>query len=141
MLKTSGKKETALERKLREIEAEKRRVQEELKALNKAVKKGVVPPVAARKAPLTPSAESENQPSVPSQADVRSGQGAGGAATPVAGRQAPVRGDQRFAHYFSTGGLKAPLATRKARGVERNKTVFIIVMTCLLLYILYAVFF
>ncbi len=152
------KSETPFERKLREIEREKRRVREEIKALSRSLKRGSHATYPGKVGPTV-------RPSVPGSLAVGDTDGTGdegehdlfgwsasaSAATervnrsaaseqPAPNRKAPVQGDQRFAHYFATGGFKTPIKTRQGRTVQRNKFIFIGVVALVLIYIvLYAV--
>lgn len=158
--KSSSRKETPFERKLREIEREKRRVREEIKALSRAVKRGQAP-VAGKVGPTVRSSVSgtvsvgdgdDGDAGTPSDlfgwsasaAAAKEGLGRTESATsakPGGIKRAPVQGDQRFASYFATGGFKTPIQTRQGRGVQRNKLVFIGVVAVVLIYIIvYAVF-
>jgi hypothetical protein len=125
------KKDPVLERKLKDIEREKRRVQEEIKALARAVKKGGAVSVPTGESRSMETRSTTLKPAL-----------AGGAAhaSTAAPRKDTVRGDKRFANYFSTGGLKTPLTSRKGRAVERNKVIFICVVVALVVFILYSIF-
>jgi len=157
--KTTARKETPFERKLREIESEKRRVREEIKALSRAVKRGQAP--VGNKVGPTVRPSVSGKVSVGDAADVdedaerdlfgwsasaaaaKEGLGRNPPAPTTTGgaKRAPVHGDQRFASYFATGGFKTPVQTRQGRGVQRNKLVFVGVVTVVLIYIIvYAVF-
>lgn len=136
-------KESPFERKLKDIEREKRRVQEEIKALSRAVKKGQ---------PMNPSSgtpPAEGGAATASHSHTPSASAGGGDAlfewgASEAGsgqrdkKKAPVRGDERFANYFSTGGFKSPMPARKDRSVQRNKMIFMIIVGAILVFILFS---
>lgn len=144
MLQRKEHKETALDRKLREIERERRRVEDELKALSKSVRRGSSHAIAPREAEA--SAPPVAAPTPVPVAETNSREMAEEGATkpptrPSAEKKAPVRGDERFAHYFATGGFKTPIPSRRAAPpVERNKAVFLVVVFLLISYIIYVAF-
>lgn len=128
MLKSSHQKLDPVERKLRDIEREKQRVQEEIKALSRNLKKGDV----------------VQSPAVPTAAGGRSvfgvvDAGPGSPSTSRPPARPPAQRDERFANYFSTGGLKTPLPGPKNRSVQRNKTVFIVIVVLMLIFIVFSV--
>ena len=140
-------KETALERKLKEIERERRRVEQELKQLNKSVRKGsgfvskgASPSLSAGEPPenIESTIEDyagEKKARVPGSSPSEKLSGT------VLEKRAPIRGDERFANYFSTGGLKTPISSRRMTPtVERNKSVFLVMVFLLVSYIIYVAF-
>ncbi len=138
-MRKSGPKKSKLERKLQEIEREKRRLDDEMKSLSRAIKKGQTPALISSPTRAEPGAMSTQHSS---GGRLLGGTGAHAADEPrgLAGDKAKVRGDARFANYFSTGGLKTPLPNRQGRAVQRNKTVFIIIVIVLVLFILLRMF-
>jgi hypothetical protein len=139
---------TPFARKIKEIEQEKRRIQREIKALARAMKRGEMPPAPGRTTAAHGAGSGEA-----GEADLFSWSASASAVQDGAardtvrktggplGRGAPVRGDQRFANYFSTGGFKSPLPAPKDRSVQRNKRIFLAVVGVLLVYILIHIFF
>lgn len=123
------KKRSALDRKLQQIEREKRQLEQEMKSLSRAVKRGQM---------VLPSTNEYAAAELPKQPSRRSPYSEAVSRPP--GRKQPVRGDERFANYFSTGGLKTPLPTRKGRAIERNKVVFIVILVIVVLFIVIRVF-
>ena len=130
MLRSDQKKQSALDRKLDRIEREKRALEQEMKSLSRAVKRGqMVLPNPTEYSPVElPKGSSRTAPL-----------GTAVQSSP-AGKKQPVRGDARFANYFSTGGLKTPLPSRKGRAVERNKLVFIVIVAVVLIFIIVSIF-
>lgn len=129
MLKSDHKKQSALDRKLERIEREKRALEHEMKSLSRAVKRGqMVLPNATEYTPVELPKGTRQVPSVKPSASH----------SPL--KKQPVRGDARFANYFSTGGLKTPLPTRRGRAVERNKTIFIVIVVLVVIFILVSIF-
>jgi hypothetical protein len=53
------------------------------------------------------------------------------------GKPAPVRGDERFASYFATGGFKSPMPGRQERAVQRNKAIFMLILVVIAAYIVF----
>lgn len=137
-MRKTGPKKSKLERKLQEIEREKRRLDDEMKSLSRAIKKGQTPALISSPSRVEPGAMSTHQSS---GGRVRGGDiGSAGASRSPGGEKTKVRGDARFANYFSTGGLKTPLPNRQGSAVQRNKTVFIIIVLVLVFFILLRMF-
>jgi hypothetical protein len=140
------KRTTSLERKLKELEQEKERVQHEIKSLAKAMKKGDLPspPPPPRPAPasnLPPRLAPDPRPVDPFDDPFKNDPLT--EAQPPLGipRKASVYGDERFANYFSTGGFKSsPLPARQDRSVQRNKAIFMVALVVIVGYIIYSVF-
>jgi hypothetical protein len=116
MADREAESQSRVDRKLKHIEQEKKRVQSEINALSRALRRGDV-----LSSPAAPGAmqASHNLPS-----------GASGG-----GRALPARGDQRFAHYFSTGGFKSPIPGRQERRIQRNKAIFALILLVVVGYI------
>lgn len=129
MPKSDAKKPSPLDRKLQQIEREKRQLEQEMKSISRAVKRGqmVLPSTSDYSPAELPKRTQQDRPFTP-------------AVSQTASKQPPIRRDARFANYFSTGGLKTPLPTRKSRAVERNKVVFIGIVAVVLLFILISIF-
>ncbi len=159
MLKRDAKKESAFERKLKEIEREKRRVQQEIKSLSRALKKGDLPPPAsATRVPMreklladappegasrTQEAEAgelfawskDNDPAKSEEAEEKPALGS----PLMAEKKKPVYGDERFGNYFSAGGFKSPMPGRQERSIQRNKAIFMVVLVIVVGYIIVTV--
>lgn len=131
MLKSDHKKQSALDRKLDRIEREKRALEQEMKSLSRAVKRGQM---------VLPNPTEYSPAELPKGSRRETSLGATVSQGPAPAKKPPVRGDARFANYFSTGGLKTPLPTRKGRAVERNKLIFIIIFVSIVLFILVSIF-
>ncbi len=158
MPRDSKKQETAFERKLKEIELEKRRVQNEIKSLSKAMKRGEVPPspsvtrMPPRHVPASGKPEEES-PAKESAGELfawnkekeaahhpkTEAPGKSMGSPLVAEKKRPVYGDERFSNYFSAGGFKSPMPARQERSVQRNKAIFMIVLVILVGYIIFQV--
>ncbi len=161
------KKESSFERKLKDIEREKRRVQHEIKSLSRAMKKGEWSPSAANgpRVPLREKLGSRADDVAP-ESDARQEKTAkaetagdlfswnSGNKEPVPAREPqrkeslssplvaekkkPVYGDERFGNYFSAGGFKSPVS-RQERSIQRNKAIFMIVLVIVVGYIIFTV--
>jgi len=158
MARDSKKQETAFERKLKEIEQEKRRVQNEIKSLSKAMKRGEVPPSPSvartppRQIPASGKPE-EASPAKESAGELFAWRKDKDAAQPQkaeaprksvgspwgAEKKRPISGDERFSNYFSAGGFQSPLPARQERSVQRNKAIFMIVLVIVVGYIIVTV--
>lgn len=160
------RKETAFERKLKDIEREKRRVQNEIKSLSRALKKGELPPPAssAPRVPLRqrPAPVQERKPTA-SSSEKQAPQEASGelfawskdkepeqprkeeqgkkplASPLVAEKKKPIHGDERFSNYFSAGGFHSPMPAPQNRSIQRNKAIFMIVLVIVVGYIIFTV--
>lgn len=141
-------KKTPFASKIKEIEQEKRRVQREIKALARAMKRGEMPSAPAKASGAYGAGAGDEG----GEADLFGWSASASAAqdgvardharktSMPSGKVPPVRGDQRFANYFSTGGFKSPLPAPKDRSVQRNKLIFLSVVGLLVVYILVHIF-
>jgi len=158
MTRDARKKESAFDRKLKDIEREKRRLQNEIKSLSRAMKKGDVPPpgttdsrMPPRRIPAPDKKESPSNAQEPPgelfawNKDKAAPREAESPAKPltsplVAEKKMPVHGDERFSNYFSAGGLKTPYPARQERSIQKNKAIFMVVLVIVLGYIIFTVF-
>ncbi len=145
-MKEVKKKESSFERKLKEIEREKRRIDHDIKSLSKAMKRGELPPppgprpTTGRPAPKESDGElgamhKEKEAGHTSEEAHKALLGS----PLVPEKKIPVYGDERFTSYFSAGGFKAPMPARQERSIQRNKAVFMVVLVIIIGYIIFTV--
>ncbi len=129
----TSERESALARRLRELEEEERRVRQTMKDVNRKLRRlerGAPvaleprPPMEAQ--PLqTPSPRDPEQPLRPATGAVTS--------TP---RLGPSE-DKRFANYFASGSFVKPRPLGRERRVQRNKAIFLLMFALLMAYLVY----
>lgn len=112
-----------LNRRLAEIERERRRLEREMRSLHKD--KG--PYTAPSASPPVPGPEARG---IEPRIDHRE-------------RQAPVRDPsvERLNHYLSSGSFGKCRPLRHERAKQRNRAIFMLVMVALALFVLYRIFF
>ncbi len=155
-MKEVKKQESSFERKLKEIEREKRRIEHDIKSLSKAMKRGELPPppTPPRAAPSPGPRPTTGQPAPKDSAgewgamhkEKEAGHTSEEAHRAPLGsplvpeKKMPVYGDERFTNYFSAGGFKSPMPARQERSIQRNKAVFMVVLVIIIGYIIFTVF-
>jgi hypothetical protein len=118
------RKENPVERKLKDIEREKKRLRDEMKHLSRALRRG---DAITMHTPDAPSAPLHSLPRSTGYVEPMSS----------SDKTVPVRGDERFASYFATGGFKSPMPGRQERAVQRNKAIFMLILVSIAGYIVF----
>ncbi len=139
-MKSSRKSNSVLDRRLREMEEESRQLRNRYKLLKKTMKRGGAgtPPASSAESSHESEREGWIRDGGPSNAaeDTRDTAWARGGEGPP-GQRNRVRGDERFAHYFSTGGFKPLTPIGTDRSIQRNKAIFMVVIVIIFAYIIY----
>ncbi len=149
-MKTSSRRNSVLERRLRELEEESKHIRSKYKLLNKSMKRAGSGSEKLNQAPHRPTAvqrpggslySNENSPLRDNA--MHPGQGGlpgidnGCGGDNATGSRNPVHSDERFAHYFATGGFKPLTPISQGRAIQRNKAIFMVVIVVFLGYVIY----
>jgi hypothetical protein len=139
-----------LSQRIQDLERELGRVQDDIGALSKAVSEPDRKDTIKRLRELSPAPGRPRGEAAPARAaePAKSAQGElfgqGGQSGTVPVKAAPARpgaptrvtspeGDERFANYFTTGGLQAVRPLREERRIQRNRAILMVVVAVLLL--------
>lgn len=155
MKRKGSRKESALDRRLRDLERESEELRRNMKAVSRALKKGEDVPSAR---PVPPSKPEERRPAVHKTAEPEEKPSGDGdlfewkkqrrkveppAPAPKSPPQrAPKKAppiDQKFASYLTTGSFTPVAQAREDRSVQRNKAIFMILVVLLVGFIIFKV--
>jgi hypothetical protein len=120
----TSERESALARRLRELEEEERRLRQSMKQINRQLRRlerGAPEVFDARAVAPPPSAP-------PPQT------------APPARRPDPTE-DKRFANYFASGSFVTTRPLGRERRVQRNKAIFLLIFALLMGYLVYHLIF
>lgn len=132
-----AEREGQLGRRLRQLEEEEKQLRQSMKQLNRELRKlerGATDEIDPRLLKRTSAPEPESEPAAsapppaPSGLPVRSMPGVRKSAAPE---------DERFVTYFASGFERPPRAVGRARQVQRNKAIFMLIFVLLVGYLVY----
>jgi hypothetical protein len=140
------KKQSQVERRLRELEEEKELVRKDIRTLSKALKnreefagvprlKSSSPAVTARRSAAAAPAPGPAPAAAPEEPRPREMLDEGAAALRAKG--SPVSKDSRFTNYFQVDTAQGRRPLRQEKSVQRNKAIFMLVIVLLAAYIVY----
>ncbi|MCS6771518.1 MAG: hypothetical protein NZ740_05785 [Kiritimatiellae bacterium] len=141
-------RENALERRLREVEEEERRIRQHIKEVSRRLRKiergrvddllptpFVTGPVQISARGSAPTADRpEPQSNSPTREESQ-------ATVPPMGRTTNPVGDARFLRYFASGTFVHSRPLERERRVLRNKALFLLLVALLLAYLVYSLVF
>lgn len=149
------RKESALDRRLRDLERESEELRKNMKVVSRALKKGEDVPLVD---PASPPEREHKRPAVHKVAEPEQKPSGDGdlfdwkkqrrkvqppAPTPkppetrTPKKSAPI--DQRFASYLTTGSFTPVAQAREDRSVQRNKAIFMILVVLLVGFVIFKV--
>ncbi len=123
-------RESALARRLRELEEEERRLRQNMKNVSRQLRRlerGASEPFDSR-VPAETRAPAQDPMPRPQEAA-------------PSGRRAEPSEDKRFANYFASGSFVKTRPLGRERRVQRNKAIFLLIFVLLMGYLVYHLIF
>jgi hypothetical protein len=139
----SSKKDSLLDRRLRELQDEQQQLRRHIKTISRALKNQDDLADLPRRVPLAPPAvrAGSRRPGPPAPAEEGSEEnGDPETVRPVeAGSRpaSPVKSDGRFANYFTVGSVNGLRPLRHEKALQRNKALFMIFVVLVVAFVVY----